>query len=96
MSVAQALERDLEAMPEAVRDSTLAAVARELASVLDAEPGARDAAAVAKELRAAMAELTAMANAAPKESDPIDEISRRRAARVADAPPPDRAAGGGQ
>lgn len=96
MGVSAALSRDLDGMPEQVRSSTLAAVARQLAEVLDGEPGARDAASVAKELRAAMAELKVMSQAAPKESDPIDELSRRRDARVADASVPDRAAGGGQ
>jgi hypothetical protein len=82
-------------MPSAVRESTLAAVAVELASVLDGMPGARDAASVAKELRATMAELKTMADAAPEEADPIDELSRRRAHRISDSPVSDGAAGSG-
>lgn len=96
MSVRRSLEAELAEMPEAVRSGTLAAAARVLAGVLDDGPGARDAASVAKEMRCALAELRALASAVPDESDPIDELQRRRDARVAGAPVPDRAAGGGQ
>ncbi len=96
MTVCDALADELAAMPEDVQRSTLAAVARELAAVLDGGPGARDAASVAKEMRAALAELKAMAEQAPEESDPIDELERRRADRIAGAPLPHRAAGGRQ
>lgn len=94
--MSDALRADLDGMPEAVRISTLAAVARELASVLDGMPGARDAASVAKELRATLVELKALAAAVPVEEDPVDELSRRRHARIADSAGADRAAGGGQ
>jgi hypothetical protein len=47
-----ALRSDLEKMPQPVRESTLTAAAMQLALVLDDQPGARDAASVAKELRA--------------------------------------------
>lgn len=96
MAVSDALQAELDGMPEAVRNSTLAAGARVAALILDEEPGARDAASLLKELRATMAELKIMAEQAPEESDPIDELSRRRTARVADSPLPDRAARGGQ
>jgi hypothetical protein len=96
VTVSEALEDELLAMPGAVRNSTLAAGARVAASILDGEPGARDAASLLKELRAAMADLRAMADRAPEESDPIDELSRRRHDRVAGSPVPHRAAGGRQ
>jgi hypothetical protein len=96
MSVRDALEADLELMPEAVRSSTLAEVARTLAGVLDSMPGARDAASVAKEMRAALADLRTMADTVPEEADPIDELSRRRTHRITDPPLPDRASGGSQ
>lgn len=96
MSVRDALEADLGEMPPAVRDSALAAVARNLADTLDAGCGARDCAAVAKEIRVALAELRTMADRVPGEADPIDELSRRGADRITDAPVPDRAAGGGR
>ncbi len=96
MTVGEALADELAGMPEAVQSCTLAAVARELAAVLDAGPGARDAASVAKEMRAALAELKTMAEQAPEESDPIDELERRRADRIAGTPLPHRAAGGRQ
>ncbi|GGN40496.1 hypothetical protein FHR83_007025 [Actinoplanes campanulatus] len=95
MSVRDALEADLEQMPAAVQSSTLAAVARNLADVLDEGCGARDSAAVAKEMRAALTDLRAMADAAPEEADPIDDLSRRRVDRITDPPLPGRSAGGG-
>ncbi|GIE46194.1 hypothetical protein [Actinoplanes lobatus] len=95
MSVRTALEDDLEQMPERVKDSTLAAVARRLADVLDSGCGARDAASVAKEMRAALADLRSMADAVPEEADPIDAILRRGASRVPGSPLPDGSAGGG-
>lgn len=95
MSVRDALEADLDAMPARVQDSTLAAVARQLAEVLDSQPGARDAASVAKEMRAALADLKTLADAVPEEADPIDELSRRKAARQSGTDLPQRSAGGG-
>jgi hypothetical protein len=95
MSVRDALEADLADMPARVQDSTLAEVARTLAAVLDERPGARDAASVAKEMRAALADLKTMADAVPEEADPIDELSRRKAARQSGAHLPQRSAGSG-
>jgi hypothetical protein len=93
--VSEALDDELNGMPEAVRDSTLAAGARIAAEILDSQPGARDAASLLKELRGTMAELRTMADAAPAEEDPIDELNRRRAARQPGAHVPQRPAGGG-
>lgn len=95
MTVSDALRADLKGMPEAVRNSTLAAGARVAAEILDSEPGARDAASLLKELRATMAELKTMADAAPEEADPIDELNRRRAARQPGAHLSQRSIGGG-
>jgi hypothetical protein len=77
------LEGDLRAMPANVRDSTLAEVARALADVLDQGCGARDAASVAKEMRACLADLRERAEAVPDEGDPIDGLAQRRNARIA-------------
>lgn len=96
MSVVRALQSEIEAMPRAVRESTVAAGALVAAQILDGRPGTRDTASLLKELRAAVAELRDLAAAVPEEADPIDELSRRRTARVADAEVQDRAAGGGQ
>ncbi len=93
--MSESLRADLDGMPKAVRESTLAAGARVAAAILDDEPGARDAAALLKELRATMAELKIMADAAPVEADPIDELSRRKAARQSGAHLSQRPAGGG-
>jgi hypothetical protein len=95
MSVRTALDADLEQMPRRVQESTLAAVARELADVLDGKPGARDAASVAKEMRAALTDLRTMADMVPEEADPIDELSRRKAARQSGTHLPQRPAGSG-
>lgn len=83
-------------MPAEVRESTVAAGALVAAQILDCRPGTRDTASLLKELRAAVADLRVMAAAAPEEGDPIDELSRRRAARVSEAAVSDGAAGGGQ
>ncbi|MGI5493873.1 hypothetical protein [Microtetraspora malaysiensis] len=67
-------EGDRRASLEAIRDK----LARELH---DAE--GRDAAAIAKELRATIAELDALPGG--KEVSAVDELNARRAARRADA-----------
>ena len=89
--VGRALESDLAGMPERVQASTLAAVARTLAGQLDEGIGARDAASVAKEIRACVADLRVMADMIPEEADPIDELARRKAARQSDTDVPQRA-----
>lgn len=78
MTILEALEQDIEAMPRAVRESSTAAIARSLAATLDEGPGARDAASVAKELRATIAELREMNSRVPSEVDPIDQLAARR------------------
>ena len=62
-----------------VRTSGVAATAVALARTLDGEPGARDAAAVARELRGHLADLTK--DAAPKTTSSLDELRKRRDAR---------------
>jgi hypothetical protein len=74
MSVSDALERDLDAMPSRVRDSALAESARVLAATLDGMPGARDAASCAKELRAHLVDLKTASDVTPEQADPIDCI----------------------
>lgn len=90
-AVLAALEVDLRAMPQRVRESTLAAVARSLAEQLDEGIGARDAASVAKEIRACVADLRVMADMVPEEADPRDELARRKLARQSGANVPQRA-----
>ena len=64
-----------------VQRNAVAATAVALARVLDGEPGARDAAAVARELRGHLADLTKVA--APKATSGLDELRKRRDARRA-------------
>ena len=82
MSVHAQLEHDLRKLPEKVRASTLAEVARSLASEMDDGPGARDLASLAKELRATLVELEARANQVPSEVDPIDASESRGPAPI--------------
>jgi hypothetical protein len=65
---------DRRASLEAIRDK----LARELA-----ETGGRDAAAIAKELRAVISELDGLPGG--KERSTVDELAARRAGRLADA-----------
>lgn len=92
MTVTDAARCELDRLPEPIRSSVLAASARTLAERLD-EASTRDAPALARELRATVGELRELAKAAPKEADPLDEISARRAARLAGAQASKRATG---
>lgn len=74
MTVRAALEKDLLAMPQAVRESARAESARVLADILDEMPGARDAASCAKELRAHLEDLATAAAQAPSDTDPLQII----------------------
>lgn len=93
MSVLDAVRGELAGLPERVRDSGLGATAVVLAERLD-EAALRDTSAIARELRAVLSELRELARLAPVEADPLDELERRRAARLADSSPQKRAAGG--
>ena len=77
--IESATRRQLREAGVSVQDNALAATAVALARVLDDGPGARDAAAVARELRGHMADLTKVA--APKVSSSLDELRKRRDAR---------------
>lgn len=77
MGVTAAVQATLAAIGKA--DSTLGASALVLAARLDAEGTADTAvAAMTKELRATMAELT---RDAPAVGDPVDELKRKREER---------------
>lgn len=84
MSVSDAVERDLEAIAErdrALADSTMAAVARSLASELDSSSNSATSKSMcARELREVMAHLRDL-TPEKAESDPIDDLSARRTAR---------------
>ena len=81
-AVEAAVLRDLDRMPEIVQISAVAAAARALARAIDA--GQESRAQCARELRACMADLRALAPAKP-EDDTVDDLASRRAARRAAA-----------
>lgn len=78
MTIVEATRRELEAVGKV--DTPLGATALALAGRLDAndDPGSAMA-AMAKELRTTMAELT---RTAPAVADPIDELKKRRERRL--------------
>lgn len=81
MSVTEAVERDLAAMPSGVADSGLAAVALALAAELDApKNSATSKSMCAGQLRDALRDLRALAP--PKrERDELDDLRIRHASR---------------
>lgn len=82
MSVTEAVERELKAMPAAVGRSAVAAAALAMAGEID-DPGnsATSKSMCSKELREAMTALRALAPAKRK-SDQIDDLTKRRAKRL--------------
>src|SRR5690242_16349599 len=99
MSVRQRLEAELASMPHAVQESTRAASALALASVIDgyddAETGKRDAVAAAKELRAHLTELQELSSRVPEERDAIEKLQSAGPTRLPGAVLPFRPAGSG-
>jgi hypothetical protein len=82
VSVAAAVEREVELLPDVLREGALAAAALALARVIDAPGSATSKAMVAKELRETLAALRALAP--PKrEQDTLDEIAAAREKRRA-------------
>jgi hypothetical protein len=77
----QAVRRDLKALPENLRWSSLAVAAMKLARRWDAGMPARELAAVSRELRHIMSALDAKA---PKKvgTDTADELRARRQRRI--------------
>lgn len=71
----------LEAIESGDRRESLQAIRDRLAAELAGAEG-RDAAAIAKELRATLAELDALPG---EEEDTVDQLAARRANRIADA-----------
>ena len=82
--VETAARRDLRALPKPYRDGAVGKAYLELARILDAGVPARDAAAVAREMRLCL--LTLYDLAPPKtETDFVDEVRQRREKRMAEA-----------
>jgi hypothetical protein len=79
-----AARRDLRQLPKPYRDSAIGKAYLALAEMLDAGPPARDAAALAREMRLCYMALEAMA---PRKADDdfVDEVRQRREARMAQA-----------
>jgi hypothetical protein len=74
------------------RLATLRALRRTLASSVEvADP--ENVSSLAKQLQSVLAEIDALERAAPQEADPLDEITKRRAARMPGAADRDGAAG---
>jgi hypothetical protein len=71
-----AVMSDLKKMPLELQSSALAQIALSLAVILDGQPGARDAAAVAKELRTTMAELREIAGRKLDDEDPLVRLEK--------------------
>jgi hypothetical protein len=80
-TVAAGVERDLAALPGDLGGSGLALSALELARQMDSDAPAAAKASAARALARALRELRAMGPV--EQTDAFDEISARRAARVA-------------
>lgn len=78
--IEKATRQQLRRAGVSVQDNGLAALAVTLARTLDEGIGARDAAAVARELRATVTELTKDSAKAPARTG-LDELRARREAR---------------
>jgi hypothetical protein len=84
MSVLEAVESDLKALPDELAGSALAATARQLAREMDGDNSATSKSMCAARLMEALDRLRALAPA-KKEADRVDELSDRRAKRRASA-----------
>lgn len=81
-----AVRRDLDALPDHLRQTTTAASAEGLARSLDLGTETyRFQAALVRELRECMTALAEMAPPEAEEGDPVDDLTARRAARRAAA-----------
>lgn len=78
--IEKATRQQLRNANVSVQDNALAATAVMLARALDEGVGARDAAAVARELRATVLELVKAA--APQARSSLDELQAKREARL--------------
>lgn len=84
MSVREAVERDLAKLPDDLADSGLAATALAMADRIDGGKGSPSE--CAKALMQALEQLRDLAPAPEKEKDGLDDLSARRAARLAGKP----------
>ena len=74
------------------RRKTLERLRQELATEIDAKPGARDLAALSRQMQQVLAELDGLSGS--KKESKVDDLAARRAARRADAKGKQRASGG--
>lgn len=79
--VSTAARRDLRSLPKPYRDSAVGKAYIELAQMLDVGVPAKEAAAIARELRLCYMTLDAMAPHKP-ENDFVDEVAVRREAMM--------------
>lgn len=84
LTPSQAVLRDISGLPADLQRSTEAATALALAEELE-RGRAQSSAAVAKELVALMQALRASAEAKEAQEDPLDQLAKRRAARLPNA-----------
>ena len=82
VSVVEAVERDLAQLPKDLAGSVYAASALALAAEMDTRNSATSKSMCAKELRDTMDRLRQLAPA-KKEKDKLDDLSARRAKRLA-------------
>lgn len=94
MAVSESVDAFVESLPDDLKSSPMAELARILADRLD-NCGARETTALSKELREALAQLQKAAPA-KKEGSKRDELKARRAARMAGTANPSRPAAGEQ
>lgn len=80
-AVERATRAELRRRAVSVQSDGMAALAVAMAKRIDAEQDAKAAAALSRELRAAMVALARAHPAAPVERDDVDELRTRRQAR---------------
>ena len=73
----------VESLPAVVKSAPQAALVVQLAEVVSSTASARDVAAVSRELRAALADVSALVGAIPTKGDFVDEIRAKRETRPA-------------
>ena len=84
-TVIEAVRRHVDGLPQSLKGSALAVTALHLAEVLTSTSAARDAATLAKELRACLEDLTKAQSLAVDKADAVDEIKAARDKRRAKA-----------
>ena len=82
-SVYEATVAYVESLPAVVRPAPEVALIVQLAEVVSSTSSARDVAAVSRELRAALVDVSALVGAIPTKGDFVDEIRAKRENRPA-------------